>query len=73
LVTINVANLGIEKAIRLFRRQVEKAGVMREVQRHEFFVKPGEARRTKMRTAIRRARRKEQKANVRRDPRSMRS
>lgn len=59
MVTVNVANLGIEKAIRLFERQVKNAGIMRELKRKDFFVKPGEARRAKIRAAIRRARKGE--------------
>jgi small subunit ribosomal protein S21 len=63
MVTVNVTNLGMEKALRILKRELEKDGVTREFKRHEFFVTPGEARRAKMRAAIRRARKKE-KADV---------
>ena len=49
-----------ESFIRRFRRACEKAGVLRELKRHEYFEKPSVKRKRKMAEARRRAWRRNQ-------------
>jgi small subunit ribosomal protein S21 len=49
-----------ESFIRRFRRACEKAGVLRELKRHEFYEKPSDRRKRKMAEARRRAWRRAQ-------------
>ena len=55
----------IEKAMRRFRRKVEREGIRKDIKKNSFYLKPGEKRRLKQRLAekrrrkaMRRARRK---------------
>lgn len=43
----------IEWALKAFKRQVQKAGILREVRRRRHYVKPSEARRIKAKGAQR--------------------
>jgi len=49
-----------ESFIRRFRRACEKAGVLRELKRHEYYEKPSDRRKRKMAEARRRAWRRAQ-------------
>ena len=49
-----------ESFIRRFRRACEKAGVLRELKRHEYFEKPSVKKKRKMAEARRRAWRRNQ-------------
>ena len=53
----------IESALRRFKRQVQQEGIIKEVKRHSFFLKPGEKRRLKSKLA-----RKLKRKKVRRQP-----
>ena len=53
----------IESALRRFKRQVQQEGIIKEVKRHAFFLKPGEKRRLKSKLAQKLKRKK-----VRRQP-----
>ena len=53
----------IESALRRFKRQVQQEGIIKEVKRHSFFLKPGERRRLKSKLAQKAKRKK-----VRRQP-----
>ena len=53
----------IEGALRRFKRQVQQEGIIKEVKRHSFFLKPGEKRRLKSKLAQKLKRKK-----VRRQP-----
>ena len=53
----------IESALRRFKRQVQQEGVIKDVKRHSFYVKPGEKRRLKSKLAQKLKRKK-----VRRQP-----
>jgi small subunit ribosomal protein S21 len=50
-------NDGVEWAIRQFRRQVQKAGILKEVRLRRHYVKPSAAKRLKAQAAARRQRR----------------
>ena len=41
----------IEGALRRFKRQVQQEGIIKEVKRHSFFLKPGEKKRLKSKLA----------------------
>ena len=53
----------IESALRRFKRQVQQEGILKEVKKHSFFLKPGEKRRLKSKLAQKLKRKK-----VRRQP-----
>ena len=48
----------IERALRRFRRAVQRENILRDAKRHAYFVKPGERRRAKEAAARRRWRRR---------------
>jgi len=52
-----------ESFMRRFRRACEKAGVLRDYKRHEYYEKPSEKRKRKMIEARRKAWRRRQKEN----------
>ncbi|PYS38983.1 MAG: 30S ribosomal protein S21 [Acidobacteria bacterium] len=41
----------IESALRRFKRQVQQEGIIKDVKRHSFFLKPGEKKRLKSKLA----------------------
>ena len=52
-----------ESFMRRFRRACEKAGVLRDYKRHEYYEKPSEKRKRKLIEARRKAWRRRQKEN----------
>ena len=53
----------MESALRRFKRQVQQEGIIKEVKKHSFFLKPGEKKRLKSKLAQKLKRKK-----VRRQP-----
>ena len=53
----------IESALRRFKRQVQQEGIIKDVKKHSFFLKPGEKKRLKSKLAQKLKRKK-----VRRQP-----
>jgi small subunit ribosomal protein S21 len=53
----------MESALRRFKRQVQQEGILKEVRKHSFFLKPGEKRRLKSKLA-----QKLKRKRVRRQP-----
>jgi small subunit ribosomal protein S21 len=53
----------IESALRRFKRQVQQEGIIKEVKKHSFYMKPGEKKRLKSKLAQKLKRKK-----VRRQP-----
>jgi small subunit ribosomal protein S21 len=53
----------IESALRRFKRQVQQEGIIKEVKKHSFYMKPGEKKRLKSKLAQKAKRKK-----VRRQP-----
>ena len=51
-------NEELERALRKFRRKVQRAGIFRDFKKHRFYEKPSEARRRKAKAAERRRRRR---------------
>jgi len=50
----------IESAMRRFKRQVQQEGIIKDVKKHSFFLKPGEKKRLKSKLA-QKAKRKKQR------------
>ncbi len=50
-------NEPFERALRRFKKKWEKAGILREVKRRSYYVKPSELKRIAERAAIKRKRR----------------
>jgi small subunit ribosomal protein S21 len=55
LVTVR-DNEPFEKALRRFRRKVEREGIRKDIKKNSFYLKPGEKRRLKQRLAEKRRR-----------------
>jgi len=68
LVTVR-ENEPFEKALRRFRRKVEREGIRKDIKKNSFYLKPGERRRLKQRLAEKR-RRKAIRRAARRSARS---
>ena len=51
----------IESALRRFKRQVQQEGIIKEVKRHSFFLKPGEKKRLKSKLAQKLKRKKQRR------------
>src|SRR5437867_11665875 len=51
----------IESALRRFKRQVQQDGIIKELKRHSFFLKPGEKKRLKSKLAHKLRRKKERR------------
>lgn len=49
-------NEPFEKALRRFRRKVEREGIRKDIKKNSFYLKPGEKRRLKQRLAEKRRR-----------------
>jgi small subunit ribosomal protein S21 len=53
----------VENALRRFKRKVQTEGIIKEVKRHSYYLKPGDKRRLKQALARKRARKR-----IRREP-----
>lgn len=51
----------LQRALRKFRRKVQRAGIFRDMKRNRFYEKPSEARRRKQKAAERRRRRRKRR------------
>ena len=49
----------VERALKLFRRKLQKSGLFKELRRRRHYLKPSEARTVKAATALRRKRKKQ--------------
>ncbi len=52
----------LDRALKKFRRKVQRAGIFRDMKRQRFYEKPSAARRRKRKAAERRRRRKQRKS-----------
>ncbi len=67
LIIVNVReNEPFEKALRRFRRKVEREGIRKDIKKNSFYLKPGEKRRLKQRLAEKRRRKALRRAARRR-------
>ena len=55
-------NEPFEKALRRFRRKVEREGIRKDIKKNSFYLKPGEKRRLKQRLAEKRRRKAQRRA-----------
>lgn len=51
----------IESAMRRFKRRVQEEGILKEVRKHSFFLKPGEKKRLKSKLAQKTKRKKQRR------------
>lgn len=51
----------VEWAIKKFRRQVQRAGILRDLRKSRYYLKPSAARRKKAEAAVRRLKRAQRK------------
>lgn len=51
----------LDRALKKFRRKVQRAGIFRDIKKNRFYEKPSEARRRKAKAAERRRRRRERR------------
>ncbi len=58
-------NEPFEKALRRFRRKVEREGIRKDIKKNSFYLKPGEKRRLKQRLAEKRRRKAMRRAQRR--------
>ena len=49
----------VESALRRFKRKVQQEGIIKEIKRHSYYLKPGEKRRVKAALARKRNRKKQ--------------
>lgn len=59
--SINTKNMSFEKALRIFRKKCENAGIKDSVREKEYYEKPTARRRRKLKSAIRRQERERAK------------
>lgn len=62
---VTVGERGVEGAIRLFKKLVQRDGILRDLKRHSTYEKPGDRRRRKKREAARRLRKQQSRARAR--------
>jgi small subunit ribosomal protein S21 len=63
----------IESAMRRFKRRVQQEGILKEVRKHSFFLKPGEKKRLKSKLAQKTKRKKQRRLPGDTDPKVPRS
>ena len=63
----------IESAMRRFKRQVQQEGIIKEIKKHSFYMKPGEKKRHKSKLAQRLRRKKARRVNSDTDPKGQRA
>ena len=67
MIIVNIKdNEPFEKALRRFRRKVEREGIRKDIKKNSFYLKPGEKRRLKQRLAEKRRRKAARRAIRRR-------
>jgi small subunit ribosomal protein S21 len=61
---VRVNNNDVEFALRVLKKKVQKAGMIREIRRRQYYEKPSEQRRRKKREGIKNARKREIAASI---------
>lgn len=59
--TVNVRDGNLEKAMRIFKKKVQKAGILKDAKEKRFFEKPSEKKQRKKKEAVRRWRKLQKK------------
>ncbi len=52
----------LDRALKKFRRKVQRAGIFRDIKKNRFYEKPSEAKRRKLKAAERRRKRRKRRA-----------
>ena len=60
----------MESALRRFKRQVQQEGIIKEVKKHSFYMKPGEKKRLKSKLAQKLKRKKVRRQPAETDPKA---
>jgi small subunit ribosomal protein S21 len=55
----------LDRALKKFRRKVQRAGIFRDIKKNRFYEKPSEAKRRKLKAAERRRKRRKRRATSR--------
>ena len=51
-ITVEVRGGNLEKAMRVLKKKVQKAGIVKEIKRRQFYMKPSEIKREKKKEGI---------------------
>ncbi len=54
----------LDRALKKFRRKVQRAGIFRDIKKNRFYEKPSEAKRRKLKAAERRRKRRKRRATT---------
>jgi len=70
---VNSRNMPFEKALRIFRRQCQNAGIVQEVRERQYYEKPASKRQRKKAAAVKRQQKitSENNKHLRRQPRHL--
>ena len=58
---VTVRNGDVEKALRLFKKKVQKSGILKELKAKQYYEKPAEAKQRKKKEAVKRWRKLQKK------------
>lgn len=61
-VGVKVKNNNVEKALQIFNKKVERAGILKEYRRNQYFTKPSKKRREAKKAAIKRERKRQKRS-----------
>jgi len=62
--TVTVRDGNLEKAMRIFKKKVQKAGILKDAKEKRFFEKPSEKKQRKKKEAVRRWRKLQKKLEL---------
>ena len=57
-ITVTVRNNNLEQAMRVLKRKVQKEGIVKEIKRRQFYMKPSEIKREKKKEGIKNVKKK---------------
>ena len=58
MIEVQVRGGNLEKAMRVLKKKVQKAGIVKEVKRRQFYMKPSEIKREKKKEGIKNVKKK---------------
>ena len=60
-ITVEVRGGNLEKAMRVLKKKVQKAGIVKEIKRRQYYMKPSEVKREKKKEGIKNYKKKMKK------------
>ena len=57
-ITVEVRGGNLEKAMRVLKKKVQKAGIVKEIKRRQYYMKPSEIKREKKKEGIKNVKKK---------------